>query len=39
MCKIELKNDDKQNKKPYYEIQDIFNKYADEYKLNRKFYR
>lgn len=33
MCKIALKNN---NKKPSYEIQDIFNKYSDEYKLNHK---
>ena len=36
MCKIELKNADKQNKKPYYEIQDIFNLYADDYIKNNK---
>jgi hypothetical protein len=31
MCKIELKNGDKQNQKSYYEIQDIFNLYSDDY--------
>ncbi len=30
MCKLKLKNDNKQR----FELQDIFNKYADQYKLN-----
>jgi len=36
MYKIKLENNKKQNKKPYYEIQDIFNKYSDGYIQNHK---
>ncbi|HIP27004.1 MAG TPA: transposase [Flavobacteriaceae bacterium] len=33
MCKVEFKNNDN---KPYYELQDIFNKYSNKYRLNHK---
>jgi len=36
MCSNTDKQTDKQNKKPYYEIQDIFNLYADDYIKNNK---